>query len=265
MVQLLRTRLNELAALRSAYFKSLPCFQELYMEMLVNDSHCYRIVMNQRDVGYFILTSSNILVEFYLVDAYVPNSEGIFQTIIRDHSIHTIYCKSFDALLLDCCLQQAVSHQAIGCLFRDYYSTNDYSLNGLNSRFATLADYSFLLQQKDGLYETPEELHQFVSGRNVLMYMNNEDLYGCGYLIQVHPEWDYYDIGMWVNPRFRKQGIATGIISDLKQRCLQNNWIPICGCAYENTASRKTLEKNGFVSRYKLVEFNLSYEYALTT
>lgn len=257
MIQILKTERHEIVALRRAYFNSLPCFQELYVEMLVNESACFQLVIEQREAGYFILTPSNILVEFYLFEEYVPICNEVFLTIAREKAIQSVYCKTFDALLLDCCLQHTTKQQVIGCLFRDCFNTPDFPLNELSCRFATMTDYPFLLNQEDGLYETPEELTQFVGGGNLLMYMKGNDLYGCGYLIQVHPEWGYYDIGMWVNPLFRKQGIATGIVSSLKQRCLENKWIPICGCAYDNTASRKTLEKNGFISKYKLIEFEL--------
>jgi len=77
-------------------------------------------------------------------------------------------------------------------------------------------------------------------------------------LIRVHADWDYYDIGMWVHPNFRKLGIATVIVSWLKDKYLKNNWKPICGCAIDITGSQKTLEKNGFVSKYKLIEFNVN-------
>jgi len=72
------------------------------------------------------------------------------------------------------------------------------------------------------------------------------------YLERLAEASDYYDIGMWVNPRFRKKGIATGIISGLKRICLQNHRIPVCGCLYDNLGSKRTLEKNGFVSKYRI-------------
>jgi predicted GNAT family acetyltransferase len=62
---------------------------------------------------------------------------------------------------------------------------------------------------------------------------------------------------MWVNPQYRRQGIATKIISYLKNNCIDSNQRPICGCAYENFASQKTLEKAGFVSKYKLLGFEV--------
>jgi RimJ/RimL family protein N-acetyltransferase len=143
-------------------------------------------------------------------------------------------------------------------LFRDYVNSEPIAVNDLSIRFAENKDYSFLLQQEGELYETPDELKKFVNGHNVILFQKDDQLLGCGYLIKVHPNYDYFDIGMWVNPNFRKQGIATLIISYVKDTCLKSNWIPICGCAVENMASQKTLEKNGFISKHKLIEFAIT-------
>lgn len=255
MLKIIKTEIQKIADFRMDYLNSLPKFQELYLEIMVEESDYYLLTNNLCDVGYFIKTKSNILVEFYLVDEQIPDCSIVFNTIIRDYSIMSVYCKTFDSLLMDCCLLNSSKHQIIGCLFRDCFTTVDYPLTGLTKRYATMADYDFLILQEDGLYETPEELKHFVNGGNVIMFMDDSELYGCGYLIKIHAKWDYYDIGMWVTPRFRNKGIATGIISYLKQTCLMNSWKPICGCAYDNVGSKRTLEKNGFVSKHKLVEF----------
>jgi len=258
MLQIIKTEIQAIADLRTDYFNSLPEFQELYLEMLIEESDYYLLTNSNCEVGYIIKTKSNILVEFYLVDEQIPYCNDIFTSIISEYLILSVYCKTFDSLLMKCCLYNSSKYQIIGRLFRDCFKTVDYPLTVLTNRYATMADYDFLLLQEDGLYETPEELKRFVNGENVIMFMKDNELYGCGYLIKIHTNWDFYDIGMWVNPRFRNKGIATGIISNLKQTCLMNNWRPICGCAYDNVGSKRTLEKNGFVSKYMLVEFKFN-------
>jgi RimJ/RimL family protein N-acetyltransferase len=255
MIQIIKASLNDISPLRINYLNSLSEFQELYLELFINDSNIYQIHFNGIFIGYAIVTIDNILVEFYINDRFVSISSDVFETIVTDLSIQTIYCKSFDSLLLNCCLIKSYQYKLKGNLFRDYFDTDKISTNDLTIRFAGIKDYPFLLQQEGELYETPEELERFVNGNNIIMFQKDGQLLGCGYLIRVHANYNYYDIGMWVNPGYRKQGIATLIISYLKETCLTNNWKPICGCAIENIASRKTLEKNGFVSKHKLIEF----------
>ena len=119
MIQITKTELNDISSLRSDYLNSLPAFQELYLELFVNDSAIYTIQFNNTSIGYVIVSTDNILIEFHLFDRFVPLSSDIFQTIIETLSIATIYCKSFDPILLNCCLVKPCSYNLIGTLFRE--------------------------------------------------------------------------------------------------------------------------------------------------
>lgn len=255
MIQLEKINQHDAAALRMEYLRQLPEFQELYLEMMAEEAACFKLTEHDEFVGYVLRTEQGILVEFYLRDAFVPLCSDVFKQVLAELQIQSVYCKSFDALLLNCCLLEGMAYEPIGALFRTLVEAPGFPIEGTNTRWALPSDSEFLLQQEGELYETPQELERFVNGRNILMFEHAGALVGCGYLIRVHPNFDFYDIGMWVNPLFRKQGWATRIISHLKELCLQNHWTPICGCAIENVASQKTLERNGFVSKFKLLEF----------
>ncbi len=66
---------------------------------------------------------------------------------------------------------------------------------------------------------------------------------------------NYFDIGMHVVSSQRRQGLGTQIILDLVRYCQDREYIPVCGCDINNAASRKTLEKAGFISKHILIEF----------
>lgn len=258
MIHIVKTDKEEIVLLREEHLKRLPVFQELFLEMLVDEGIYYCINFDNITAGYVVMTKDRILVEFHLQDRYIPYCPEIIEKTISELKIKKIYCQSFDSLLLSNCMLQSLDYKLIGHLFRDIIEVPSYTNKQLEVKWATEEDYSFLLEQKDGLYETPEELRTFIRRHSVLMFYHPlNQLAGCGYLIKIHESFDYFDIGMWVNPEFRKQGIATAIISWLKEWCLRNDYYPICGCDIHNIASRKTLEKNGFVSQYKLIEFTV--------
>ena len=149
-----------------------------------------------------------------------------------------------------------MQYEVFGRMFRKILASEKFHTDSrYDVRLAQMSDYNFLLQQKGGLYETPKELEDLIGKGTVTMFIGHGQLVGCGYSIPVFPNGDYYDIGMWTNPEFRNTGVATYIISYLKEECISNNKIPVCGCAVDNIASMKTLEKNGFVSKYKLIKF----------
>lgn len=254
-MQIVKTDISEIDSLRGNYLASLPEFQELYLELMIEGASCYVLVVNETVAGYAITAAENTLIEFYLVDDFLPTCAEIFNQVIGEASIERVYCKSFDYVLLTCCLMQSYSYRLIGTLFRDVLDIAVDVASGFTVRQASESDLPLLLQQQDGLYETTAELERFVRHGNILLFQKEDELAGCGFLIRVHKDWDYHDIGMWVNPDCRRRSVATHIVAYLKEACRKNEWKPICGCAIDNTASQRTLEKNGFVSKHKLIEF----------
>lgn len=254
-IQIIKTDPDDIHPLRIEYLNHLLEFQELYLELLTETGQFYKILIDESLIGYCIITIDNILIEFYTREENIVRNTEIFKYIMNDLIISSIYCKSFDTFLYNCCKNESYQSKVIGTLFRIFKATPMVEMKDISIRLADNDDYPLLLQQEGDLYETPEELKRFIVGKNILIFERNSKLLGCGYLIKVHPNYNFYDIGMWVHPQYRQKGIATYIISYLKDVCINKQWAPICGCAVENIASKKTLEKCGFISNYQLLEF----------
>lgn len=258
MIEFKPTKIQNIKHLRISYFYEIKLSQELFVEWMIKESECFKIYKGSHELGYFIVDKQGILLEFYLVTEVLHKKEEIFNQIVKNYSIKKVYCKSFDSILLTCSHTFSTSNQVIGTLFRDYTKgiSVDYE-NQFKVRLAKHSDIQFLLAYDSGLYESPEELRYTVSNNMLYMFEKENYLVGCGYLIKVLSDKNFYDIGVWTNPDFRKQGYGSMIISYLKRHCFSHNYTPVCGCDVNNIASRKTLEKNGFISKYCLIEFNL--------
>jgi RimJ/RimL family protein N-acetyltransferase len=128
----------------------------------------------------------------------------------------------------------------------------------LEVRFAEDADLPYLLRQNDEVFEPKHLLGSFIKNKGISLFEKDKIIAGCGFLTQIHSKYNYYDIGVWVNPEFRNRGYATQIVSYLKDYCLKNNVLPVCGCSAENIASQKTLAKAGFISTHELIEFTIA-------
>jgi RimJ/RimL family protein N-acetyltransferase len=74
-------------------------------------------------------------------------------------------------------------------------------------------------------------------------------------IIRTHSDYNFCDLGVWVNPLKRGKYIGSQIVLNLRDFAMKNNMIPSCGCAIENLASQKMIEKSGYVSRYKMINF----------
>lgn len=257
-LSVIKTSLDQIKSYRTEYFYSLPEFQELFIELMVNQSEFYSLQVRKLDVGYAIINKDGFLIEFYVKPQYVPKSNALFNLVIKELSVTDIYCKTFDSLLLSKCMRNAYSYTVDGILYRDYTGAkieNDLSIQVVK---AELSSKDLFLQQDDSLkelYETEELLTEFLLHENVFLFFKNNELIGCGMVIKTNLDWEYCDLGVWVNPKHRDKSFGAQILMRLREFALKSNLKPSCGCGIENVASQKTIEKSGFVSRYLLVNF----------
>ncbi|MDR2937640.1 MAG: GNAT family N-acetyltransferase [Prevotellaceae bacterium] len=259
-MKIVKTTFDKIKKLRANYLNSLPEFQELFLEIMVKDSDFYLLHMGEETVGYAIKNSDSVLLEFYVADKYISSSNDFFQQVLKELSITEIYCKSFDALLLSCCLQSSFLYKIIGVLYRDYVAPLVAKDAEITMQKSALSSVKFLLNQDDSikeLFETEAQLNEFIRHENVFEFYKNNEFIGCGMALRTNPDWIFCDLGVWVNPLKRGSGMGAQIILNLRNFALKNDLKQSCGCAVENIASQKTIEKSGFVSRHKLIEFTI--------
>jgi RimJ/RimL family protein N-acetyltransferase len=143
-------------------------------------------------------------------------------------------------------------------MYRDYVEALIKKDLEIKMEKADLSSLESLLKQDDSikeLFETEQQLSDFIQNENVFEFYKNDEFIGCGIVIRTNPDWDFCDLGVWVNPSKRGKAIGSQIILNLREFAIQNNMRPSCGCAIDNIASQKAIEKSGFVSKHKLIHF----------
>lgn len=255
-IQIEKTHPAEVSELRNKYLNSLVKFQDIYLEFVIRDSAYYKLSIEDQVIGHAIVSNDDILVELFTEDAVSGNAPEYFHTLILRLSIKGVYCKSFDHLLLNCCLAYSLPYKVIGYLYRDFTDIG-LPLNGaLFFRYTGVSDLPFLQQQNDEVFEPKALLKEFVERKGIIILEQANQIAGCGFLTQVVADYPYYDLGVWVDPIFRRQGFAVQIMLYMIRQCHKNGWATICGCDAANTASQEMLSKIGFTSHYKLLEFD---------
>jgi predicted acetyltransferase len=259
-MEILKTTISKIKEYRADYLNSLPEFQELFIELMINNSNFYLLQIDDKEIGYAIMNNNDVLIEFYVTKKYIPDSTEFFRQVLKDLSVKEIYCKSFDALLLSNCLLNSLSYSVLGVMYRDYVEVIIKKDLEIEMEKADLSSVELLHKQDDSikeLFETEQQLTDFIRNENVFKFNKNNELIGCGMVIRTNTDWDFCDLGVWVNPSKRGNAIGSQIILKLREYALENNMQPSCGCAIENLASQITIEKSGFVSRYKLINFRI--------
>jgi hypothetical protein len=253
-----KTTIDRIKNYRTDYLNSLPEFQELFIEILVNSSDYYLLKSDNKEIGYAIVDMEGILIEYYLINRFINEGKEFFRQVKKDLSVTKVYCKSFDSILLSNCLLCSFPYSVLGLLYRDYDEPAIEKDPEINMERVGLSSVGLIQRQDDSikvLFDTEQQLVEFITNENVFTFNKNDELIGCGMVIRTHLDWDYCDLGVWVHPSKRGNSYGSQILLCLREFAINNNMNPSCGCAIENTASKKAIEKSGFVSKYELINF----------
>ncbi len=251
---------KSLGSLRNEYLNSLIEFQELYIELMIPDSNKYLLENENEVMGYSIVTLEGILIELFIKTKYINKCSAFLSQIISELQVKSILCKSFDFLLLNGCLLNGYEYSLEGVLYRDFYDHEIKTSNELEMKQVDETAMGLIMKHEDcfnEMFETEDYLRRFIKEDAVFLFFKDNEVMGCGTIIKTHSDWNFCDLGVWVNSNFRSQGIGTQIITRLRKFAIDQGLKPSCGCAIENIASQKTIEKSGFRSRHKLIEFKV--------
>lgn len=248
--------LEEIEDLRSHYLDELGEAQELFLELKIRRAQVVKIQSHAKLIGYALLGDDNLLFEYFISRSHFYQIDRIFQALLQKFSIPKTFCKSFDHALLSCCVQVQKQTKAVGVLFRER-ALRSLSLLGehVTIRFAGPQDAQPIALVNEEVFDNQEEIDEVITHHNLFIFEQDHDLIGIGLFQRVIAGRPEFDIGMLVTPKYRRQGYGTAIIDYLADYCQQQGWRPICGCAIENIASRRCLEKAGYLARYRLLEF----------
>ncbi len=251
----------DIKKLRKIYLDSMIQDQELYLELIVQKSKYFIIKDGDALAGYFIVFQDRTLVEFYIDQNFIREDTSIFKNIIKSHNIKSVLCKSFDHILLKLSLNFFRTSKIMGHMFRDDIKPRDFSEDSsISVRQAEQTDYPFIFKLKKEVFDTKDEIIEYIGKKKILIFQKSEKPIGFGIFSRTIEDRNSFDIGVAVSLELRGNGYGSYIIRHLKNLCYKNGWIPTCGCALENTASKKCVEKAGFISKYSLVHFSNKFD-----
>jgi RimJ/RimL family protein N-acetyltransferase len=249
---------SEIADLRREYLDSLMESQELYLELMVREAYPFVIFDGETLAGYFFEGADHTLVEYYVRPSYFVHVDTIFGVILMERSIQTVYCKSFDHLLLSCCLDVQQKTESVGYLFRDYEKRPlPATFDKITTRLATKADEAYINEINEEIFDHPHEITEVIENENMLIFQQEEAVIGFGIFQRTVAGRPEFDIGMLVNREFRRQGYGTFILRYLMNYCEEHGYRPTAGCAIDNLASRRCLERVGYKAQYRMLAFTV--------
>ncbi len=251
------TSLDEIASLRHQYLDGLIEPQEFFLELAVVNAKIYMIHLNDEQMGYFLINDESVLIEYFIIQKYVFLADSILMRIVDDFSITKGVCKTFDHLFLSCCVGIQKKMRVVGVLFRTYHPASDIGQHReISVRQATIADEKHIIEINEEVFDHDHEVLEYIHKKQLLIFEKEGTPVGFGIFSRVIEGRPDFDIGMLVEKGFRGQGLGQFIISYLADYCFSWGWRPVAGCAVDNIASRRTLEKAGFIADYRMLEFS---------
>jgi GNAT superfamily N-acetyltransferase len=168
--------------------------------------------------------------EFYVLPHHRLHAFDLFHTLLTASGAVMINVQTNDPLITVMLHTFAHAVTSDSVLFNDSLTTA-LSPNGATFRSATPTEASDVPGDQLKWYGVVEFDGQVAATGGILFHYNRP----------------YGDIYMDVAESFRRRGLGAFLVQELKRVCYEGGNIPAARCNPENIASRRTLQKAGFV------------------
>ena len=207
--------------------------QEMHCQVVHDSLHprsgwtqSYRLEAAGAPAGYGSIvmggpwTGTRTVFEFYVLPPKRALVFDLFATLLADSAATAIIAQTNDGLLTIMLHARAHNIVSESLVFEDKLTTA-HTANGATLRRRGEPDNDWVLDV-DG---------EVAAKGGILFHYNRP----------------YGDIYMEVGETFRRRGLGCFLVQELKRICYEMGSIPCARCSPDNEASRKTLQKAGFV------------------
>jgi GNAT superfamily N-acetyltransferase len=234
-----RAELSEIAPLRDAFRREMDC-------QIVHDSIHHRprwtleyvLADGDEAIGYGSVAVAGpwkdkpTFYEFYVAPEHRARAFALFDAFVVASGPRAFEVQTSDTLSTVLALAYARDIGTERIVFRDH-TTTQLPANGLTLRCVTPADaiQSAMADRQGGGEWVVETESEIVAKGGVLFHYNVP----------------YGDVYMDVDEPYRRRGIGSYLVQELKRICYELGAIPAARCSTDNVASRRTLQKAGLV------------------
>lgn len=249
-------KLEEILDFMQEYICTSQSPFDSFLEERILKSTFYMINFNGEVVGYYAIFKDYTLTQFYIKVPLYSKSKDIFEQVLSNHPITSIFVPTSDEFLLSTVIDQDYKITKQAYFFQDskIHIPQEKLYKSGQFRKAVLSDAEKILEVSQDFLDRLEER---IDEGQIFVFFKENILLGVGILERSILQAGYASVGMFTNEDFRRHGIGRTIIHHLKQWCYSNNLTPICGCWYYNINSKLTLESAGMVTKTRLLNIQV--------
>jgi len=238
-IQAIRAEFQTIEKMRDLYRQEMNC-------QIIHDSlhfrkgwtESYLLTINRINAGYGSIAIGGpwkgepTAFEFYILPHFRARVFELFSALLDASGAAKIEVQSNDPLVTVMLhtFAQNVSSESI--LFHDKITTAHAPSGAVVRRVTPEDGAQIKLHELDDSAAWAVEVDGQVAGAGDILFHYNRP---------------YGDIYMKVAAPFRRKGTGSYLVQELKRICYEGGSVPAARCNPENIASRKTLQKAGFV------------------
>lgn len=255
------TNLEEIYNLRLKYLDSLVAPMDGMWESSIIGNSIYSIIKyNESRAGYFCVDENRCLIQFHLLEEFRNLAQDIFRFVISSEKINNAICSTIEPFYLSLCLDLTESVSVNSYLFYDGMRIKPSLSKFCDAIFkkATFREMEELIDFYRKNIEGSDKwvrnfIEQLLQKEQLFILYNDQKILGTGECIISQKQKPYADVGMVVSKEHRGMGVGTYILTLLKEYCYEVNCEPICSSSQTNIASKKAIEKAGFISSHRIL------------
>ena len=172
------------------------------------------------------------VLEFYVLPEHRSRAFELFETFLASTNARFFEAQSNDVLFTSMVHTYGRRVASEKIVFHDKFTTS-LPANGARLKCVTAeTDVRAAIEQRQGGGEWVLEADGKVAGKGGVLFHYNRP---------------YGDVYMEISEPFRRRGLGAFLVQELKRACYELGAIPCARCSPANVASRKTLQRAGFV------------------
>lgn len=261
-ITLEKTPLETLEPLRREHLEHVTAPLDGMWESFVEQGQHYAILNDGASVGYCVLNDQRQILQFHVLDESLAGTA--FETCRQQLNVVGAVAATCDPLFfaqaIDC--QQAVHVNALMYQYDPSARVTPLAFDAAYSfKLATPMVLEHAIAFAESAIGAPKDwLTHYYSerierGELWLLWSDDEILAAGECRISPHQN-AVADVGMVVAEAARGKGLATCVLQALVGTALEAGHTPICSTEADNIGAQKAIERAGFISRHRIIEFD---------
>jgi hypothetical protein len=249
-----RSSLKGNRGLLDEYVEQISIPYDDFLEDKILSSEIYSVLLYEEHIGFCGIQDKTMNI-FYIRNVFFEHARSVFSRAKEEMGVTVAFIPTTDIAALSVVLEEYTKIQIQALHFSD--TTREV-------RPARFSRDKFRLAVADDLQEINTLADDFLDDyelkvKNGEIYVLEEknELLGIGVFIQNKIMKNCVGTGMYTKKTRRKEGVGRSIILHLKEIAYDQGMIPVPGCWYYNTNSRRTLESAGYITQSKLLKVTL--------